>query len=82
MRSPDVLEARGDDRRIGEILVDFNFHKAVGCNRCGGSGYRGRVGVYELMVVEDEIKEMILRPGRSVVPPKRTVWCGSAMTAC
>jgi type II secretory ATPase GspE/PulE/Tfp pilus assembly ATPase PilB-like protein len=39
----------------------MNFHKAVGCNRCGGSGYRGRVGVYELMVVGDEIKDMILR---------------------
>lgn len=39
----------------------FNFYKAVGCDRCGGSGYKGRVGVYELMVVGDEIKEMILR---------------------
>jgi type IV pilus assembly protein PilB len=39
----------------------LRFHEAVGCERCGGSGYRGRVGVYELMVVTDEIREMILR---------------------
>ena len=39
----------------------FRFHRAVGCNRCGGSGYRGRVGIYELLVVTTEIKELILR---------------------
>ena len=37
------------------------FHKAVGCNRCGGTGYRGRVGLYELMVVNEEITELIAR---------------------
>jgi len=37
------------------------FHQAVGCDRCGGSGYRGRIGVYELMVVSEAIREMILR---------------------
>jgi type IV pilus assembly protein PilB len=36
------------------------FHKAVGCRRCGGSGYRGRTGVYELMVITDEIRKLIL----------------------
>lgn len=40
---------------------EFHFHKAVGCDKCGGSGYRGRVGIYELMVVDDNIKDMILR---------------------
>ena len=39
----------------------LDFHKAVGCDRCGGSGYRGRVGLYELLVVSDNIKGMILR---------------------
>jgi len=37
------------------------FRKAVGCNRCGDTGYRGRVGIYELMMVTDEIREMIAR---------------------
>ena len=55
-----------------EILESMNFpfkhtqeeglrlHKAVGCQRCGGSGYRGRVGIYEIMLVTREIEEMIL----------------------
>ena len=39
----------------------LDFHRAAGCDRCGGSGYRGRVGLYELLVVSDNIKGMILR---------------------
>jgi type IV pilus assembly protein PilB len=41
--------------------TEWRFHAAVGCERCGGSGYRGRVGVYELMVITDEMRDMILR---------------------
>jgi len=39
---------------------EFRFHKAVGCTRCGGSGYRGRTGIYELMLITDEIRKLIL----------------------
>jgi type IV pilus assembly protein PilB len=34
--------------------------ESVGCSRCGGSGYRGRVGVYEVMAVSEPIRSMIL----------------------
>ncbi len=34
--------------------------EAVGCSRCGGSGYRGRVGVYEVMSVSERIRALIL----------------------
>ncbi len=40
---------------------DLAFHKAVGCNRCGDTGYKGRVGIFELMVLDDAIRGMILR---------------------
>ena len=39
---------------------ELRFHKAVGCRRCGGSGYRGRTGVYEIMVITEEIRKLIL----------------------
>jgi type IV pilus assembly protein PilB len=32
----------------------------VGCSRCGGSGYRGRVGIYEVMAVSEPIRALIL----------------------
>jgi type IV pilus assembly protein PilB len=39
---------------------DTNFYKAVGCDRCGGTGYRGRLGLYELMVISDSVRELVL----------------------
>jgi type IV pilus assembly protein PilB len=39
----------------------LHFHKAIGCEMCGGTGYRGRVGIYELMVVTEKMREMVLR---------------------
>jgi len=32
---------------------------AVGCPKCGGTGYKGRTGVYELMVADDKLRSMI-----------------------
>jgi type IV pilus assembly protein PilB len=42
-----------------------SFHEAVGCARCSGTGYRGRIGIYEMMVLTDEIKELVLRRASS-----------------
>ncbi len=41
-------------------LVGAQPFDAVGCSRCGNSGYRGRVGVYEVMTVSERIRAMIL----------------------
>jgi type IV pilus assembly protein PilB len=37
--------------------------EAVGCSRCGDSGYRGRVGVYEVMAVDERIRTLVLEHG-------------------
>src|SRR5271165_1984578 len=34
--------------------------EAVGCSRCGGSGYRGRLGIYEVMRVSERVRSLIL----------------------
>lgn len=39
----------------------YTFYKGAGCDVCGGSGYKGRVGIYELMIVNNEIRELILK---------------------
>ncbi len=41
-------------------LAGAEPYEAVGCSRCGGSGYRGRVGVYEVMTVSEHIRALIL----------------------
>jgi general secretion pathway protein E len=38
----------------GEIL-----HAPCGCERCGGTGYRGRLGVFELLELDNELRELI-----------------------
>jgi type IV pilus assembly protein PilB len=46
---------------FGKLEAEPTLYRAVGCERCGGTGYRGRVGIYEMMVVTEEIRDMILR---------------------
>ena len=40
---------------------EFEFYKAKGCSKCHGLGYKGRVGVFEILQVNNEIKEAILK---------------------
>jgi type II secretory ATPase GspE/PulE/Tfp pilus assembly ATPase PilB-like protein len=42
-----------------ENVKDLNLFQGKGCENCKGTGYHGRSGLYELMVVNDELKEMI-----------------------
>jgi type IV pilus assembly protein PilB len=41
-------------------LEDVTFFKGAGCAKCGGSGYRGRTGIHEMMKVDDELRRLIL----------------------
>ena len=41
--------------------VDLEAYDPVGCARCGGSGYKGRLGLYEVMVLTDEIRRLIVQ---------------------
>jgi type IV pilus assembly protein PilB len=43
--------------RVG---TDLEVYEPVGCGRCNGTGYRGRTGLYSVMVLTDAIKEMII----------------------
>jgi general secretion pathway protein E len=36
------------------------FYRAGGCEECSGTGYRGRIGIYELMVINEKIRREIL----------------------
>ena len=36
-----------------------HIYRAVGCEACRGSGYKGRIGIYELLVIDDEMRRLI-----------------------
>jgi type II secretory ATPase GspE/PulE/Tfp pilus assembly ATPase PilB-like protein len=42
---------------------DFMVWKAKGCSECGGTGYKGRMGIHELLVTNDAMKTSIQRGG-------------------
>jgi general secretion pathway protein E len=44
-------------RSIGATNV--TVYEGVGCNQCRGSGYVGRIGLYEFIAVDDEIRRFI-----------------------
>jgi general secretion pathway protein E/type IV pilus assembly protein PilB len=43
-----------DQRRALEVPL----YRATGCRRCRGTGYTGRSGIYELLVVDDELRRL------------------------
>jgi len=46
---------------IPDQLEDVTFYKANGCENCFNTGYRGRIGIFEIMVLEDSLKSLILK---------------------
>jgi type IV pilus assembly protein PilB len=42
-------------------LPQVHAMKGRGCDRCGGTGYKGRVGLFEIMEVSEPVRDLILR---------------------
>jgi len=62
--SPEILSrVKSDiapiasDRKIS--LENLKFYKGEGCPYCQGLGYHGRIGIYEVLDIDDEIKQVI-----------------------
>jgi len=52
--SPDILKYWGLKNK------SYTFVRAKGCNQCMDTGYKGRVGFYEILYVTDDVRQMIL----------------------
>jgi type IV pilus assembly protein PilB len=51
-------------RRLSEELAEEDglvLYRGAGCDHCRQTGYKGRIGVYELLVVTDRIRELVVR---------------------
>ena len=58
-----IKEILGKLPAVEKEKIDFNslkFYKGRGCDACQEIGYRGRIGIYEIMVVNAEIEKIIL----------------------
>jgi type II secretory ATPase GspE/PulE/Tfp pilus assembly ATPase PilB-like protein len=54
----DWVKTYGNDK--GQLT----FYKPVGCDKCGGSGFKGRCGLHELLIATDKLKKLIQEHAR------------------
>ncbi|MHB8765299.1 MAG: GspE/PulE family protein [Deferrisomatales bacterium] len=56
----DPPEAVKDELRAATGKDNPHLYRAVGCRKCAGTGYRGRLGVFELLVPDDAVRALVL----------------------
>ncbi len=73
MRQTDTWkkDPQGEAKRLYDYWLKeygkdgkLTFYKAKGCDACGGSGYKGRAGLHELMIASDAVKRLIQERSR------------------
>jgi general secretion pathway protein E len=63
--SPELLHESGLD---AAAAADFRFRMGRGCRECRGAGYKGRKAIAELLILNDEIRELVTQRA-----PTRTI---------
>ena len=58
--------AQGALRSTSSRCERSAFFKGAGCDQCGGTGYRGRAGLYEVMAMTPALRRMVLTGGSTV----------------
>jgi type IV pilus assembly protein PilB len=57
-KSQTTLSVSSLERAGFSVAFDLDAYEPVGCGRCGHSGYKGRTGLYEVMPITDEIRDL------------------------
>ena len=72
LQSPDWTQDHGGESqklldtwtRLYGTDGQLNFYRAVGCDKCNKTGYKGRIGLHELMIADDAAKKLIQERAR------------------
>ncbi|MCE5253467.1 MAG: Flp pilus assembly complex ATPase component TadA [Actinomycetia bacterium] len=56
----EMLERLDFPEKVVENWKDITLYRAVGCARCNHTGYKGRMGIYEVMTVSEAIERLIV----------------------
>ncbi len=59
-RIKEVLETLPDDQKSALNISDMSFAKGRGCPKCNGIGFKGRIGIFEILTMNEEIEKLIL----------------------
>jgi type IV pilus assembly protein PilB len=57
---PDQQAISFFEQRFGKKISGQRFYRGAGCEECGTTGYKGRLGVFEIMVINEKLRELIL----------------------
>jgi type II secretory ATPase GspE/PulE/Tfp pilus assembly ATPase PilB-like protein len=61
----------------GNDKGQLTFYKPAGCDKCGGSGFKGRMGLHELLIANDKLKKLIQEHARVA-----DILASASRTAC
>ena len=61
---PEALQRAGF--RDEDLDGSWQPYGPVGCDECKGTGYKGRVGIYQVMPITDELRQIIMRAGNAL----------------
>ncbi len=64
-KAPDTLGG-AEFEKFREKNVSSKIMRPTGCNLCSDTGYKGRIAIFDIMVLDDEVKSQILSPDFSV----------------
>ncbi len=54
-----------------ELPSEIKFYTSDGCDKCAGLGYKGRIGVYEVLTMTDSIRDLLARESVSFLDVRR-----------
>lgn len=58
---PDEKTLSLVEKRFGTKIEKQDFYRGKGCEECSGKGYKGRVGIFEILEAGDEVRKLILK---------------------
>jgi type IV pilus assembly protein PilB len=56
---PEIVREKFES--FGEARIEGRFYAGTGCDECRDTGYRGRIGIFELLPITPELRELILQ---------------------
>lgn len=61
----EPVEATEEEKQVLQLSPDFlknaTLKKGRGCTKCGGTGYKGRTGIYEIFMITDDMQRLIFK---------------------
>jgi general secretion pathway protein E len=74
--TPEELKEIGLTPQMVRAGTGGMIYRPVGCDACNSTGYHGRLGIYELMILDDEIRQLVLKNVDSGTIKKQAVQKG------